>query len=137
MKRAGKVSLLLVLALLLSLGLTASVWAQPTKQGLKDMNMTPEQAAKIFDLMEKLHADTVSLRKQIFVKAAELESLMKSKEPDKNAIEAKKKELNALNDQFREKMTAFLLKAKKIAPNFNLGLHPIKVRPPSPSAPAK
>ena len=35
------------------------------------MNLTPEQAAKIFDLMEKMHADTVDLRKQMMVKHAE------------------------------------------------------------------
>ena len=29
------------------------------------MNLTPEQAGKIFDLMEKMQADTAGLRKQI------------------------------------------------------------------------
>ena len=82
MKESGKLSLLLVLALALSLGLAASVWAQPMGKGVGPgpgtMNLTPEQAGKIFDLMEKLDADTVDLRKQLMVKHAELAALWKA-----------------------------------------------------------
>ncbi len=83
MKKAGKISLLLSLALALSLGLAGSVWAQaqPMGKGMghgpEMMNLTPEQAAKIFDLMEKMHADTADLRKQMMVKHAELAALWK------------------------------------------------------------
>jgi len=77
MKKAGKLSLLPVLALALSLGLTASVWAQPMGKGMGQgagmMNLTPEQAGKIFDLKEKMHTDTAGLRRQIMVKPAALE----------------------------------------------------------------
>ena len=69
--------MLLVLALALSLGLAVSVWAQPMGKGKGQgmMNLTPEQAGQIFDLKEKLHADTVGLRKQMMVKHAELAAL--------------------------------------------------------------
>ena len=126
MKKSGKLSLLLVLALALSLGLAASVWAQPMGKGMGHgpgmMNLTPEQAGKIFDLKEKMHADTAGLRKQMMVKHAELAALWKAEKPDQTAIQAKQKELNALRDQMQEKMTAFRLEAKKIAPNFDMGM---------------
>ena len=131
MQKSGKLSLLLVLALSLSLGLAASVWAQPKGpkgkgmgHGPGMMNLTPEQAGKIFDLKEKLHADTAGLRKQMMIKHAELAALWKAETPDQNAILAKQKELNALRDQMQEKMTAFQFEAMKIVPNFRLGMGP-------------
>ena len=82
LKKSGKLPLLLVLALALSLGLVASVWAQPMGKGMGPvpgmMNLTPEQAGKIFDLNEKMYADTASLRRQMMVKHAELAALWKA-----------------------------------------------------------
>ena len=82
MQKSGKLSLLLVLALALSLGLAASVWAQPMGKGMGPgpgmMNLTPDQAGKIFDLMEKMQAETAGLRKQMMVKHAELAALWKA-----------------------------------------------------------
>jgi Spy/CpxP family protein refolding chaperone len=119
MKNAGKVSLLLVLALAL---LAASVWAQPMGKGMGRgmMTLTPEQASKIFDLKEKFLVDTAGLRKQIMVKQAELAALWAAEKPDQNAIVAKQKELNALRDQMQEKMTALQFEAMKIAPGCNM-----------------
>ncbi len=118
--------MLLVFGLALSLGLAASVWAQPTDKGMGPgpgmMNLTPEQAAKIFDLKEKMYADTIGLRKQMMIKHAELEALFKAEKPDQNAIQAKQKELNALGDQLQEKMSACQSEAKKIAPDFDMGM---------------
>ena len=117
---------MLVLALALSLGLAASVWAQPMGKGKGPgpgmMNLTPEQAAKIFDLKEKMYADTTGLRKQLVVKHAELAALLKAEKPDQKAIQAKQKELGALTDQMQEKMKAFRLEAKKIVPDFDMGM---------------
>ena len=117
----------LVLALALSLGLVASVWAQPMGQGMGHghgmMNLTPEQAGKIFDLNEKMYADT-ALRRQMMVKHEELAALLKAEKPDQNAIQGKQKELKALGDQILEKMTASRLEAKKIAPDFDMGPGP-------------
>ena len=120
--------MLLVLALALSLGLVASVWAQPMGKGMGHgpgmMNLTQEQAGKIFDLNEKMYADTASLRRQMMVKHAELAALLKAEKPDQNAIQAMQKELTALGDQVQEKMTASRLEAKKIAPDFDMGAGP-------------
>ncbi len=55
-------------------GLAASAWAQPMGKGMGHrpgmMNVTPEQASQLFDLKEKMHADTAGLRKQMMVKRA-------------------------------------------------------------------
>ena len=124
MKKAGKISLLLVLTLALSLGLTASVWAQPKGKGMAPgiKTLTPEEAGQIFDLKEKLHTDTAALRKQMMVKHAELAALWAAEKPEESAIQAKQKELNALRDQMQEKMTAFEFEAKKIAPSYHVGM---------------
>ena len=126
MQKSGKLSLLLVLALALSLGLAGSVWAQPMGKGMGPgpgmMNLTPDQAGKIFDLMEKMQDDTAGLRKQMMVKHAELAALWKAGGAEQNAIEAKQKELNALRDQMQEKTAAYRLEAKKIAPDFDMGM---------------
>lgn len=126
MMKSGKLLLLLVLGLGLSLGLAASVWAQPMVKGMGPslgmMNLTPDQAAKIFDLREKMYADTVGLRKQGVIKHAELAALLRAKKPDQNAIQAKQKELEALAVQMQKKITAFQLEAKKIAPDFDMGM---------------
>jgi hypothetical protein len=104
--------------------LAGSVGAQPGGKGHGPgmMNLTPEQAGKIFDLKEKMHADTAGLRKQMMVKHAELAALWKAEKPDQNAITAKQKELNGLRDQMQEKKNAFRIEAKKIDPNFAMGM---------------
>jgi len=124
MKKAGRISLLLVLTLALSLGLAASVWAQPEGKGMAPgiKTLTPEEAGKIFDLREKLHTDTAALRTQMMVKHAELAALWAAEKPEESAIQAKQKELNALRDQMQEKMTAFEFEAKKIAPSYHVGM---------------
>ncbi len=117
---------MLALGLALSLGLAASVWAQPMGKGKEPspgmMNLTPEQAAKIFDLNEKMYADTAGLRKQGMIKQAELAALCKAEKPDQNAIQAKQKEVDALTGQMQEKVAAMRVEAKKIAPDFDMNM---------------
>ena len=86
------------------------------------MNLTPDQAGKIFDLMEKMQAETTDLRKQLMVKHAELAAMWKAGGAEQNAIQAKQKELNALRDQMQEKTAVYRLEAKKIAPDFDMGM---------------
>jgi Spy/CpxP family protein refolding chaperone len=92
-----------LLALALSGGLAASVWAQFMGKAMGQvpgmMNLTPDQAYKVFDLKEKMHTDTAGLRKQMMIKHAELAALRKMGKPDQTAIQAKQKELNVLRDQ--------------------------------------
>ena len=125
MKKVGKVSLMLALTLSLGLGLAMSAWAQPMGKGHGPgmmMNVTPEQAEKLFDLKEKFHADTSALRKQMWIKRAEMAALWKAEKPDEKAIQAKQKEISAVKDQLQQKMITFRVEAKKIAPDFHFGM---------------
>jgi len=119
--KATKMSLVMVLALALSLSLASSSWARPRGGGRGGgpgaMNLSPEQAGKLFDLKHKFMNDTAEVRKQMVVKRAELKALWKAEKPDEKAIVAKQKELNALRGQLQEKSVAFRLEAHKIAPH--------------------
>ena len=74
--KTSKISLVVLLAMTLSLGLAASS-ARPCGGGMGGgkgcgmmgaMNLSPEQAGKLFDLKEKMRNDTVDQRKQMMVK---------------------------------------------------------------------
>jgi zinc resistance-associated protein len=118
--KATKMSLVMVLALALSLSLASSSWARPRGGGWGGghgaMNLSPEQAGKLFDLKHKFMNDTAEVRKQMVIKRAELAALWKAEKPDEKAIVAKQKEINALRGQLQEKSVAFHLEARKIAP---------------------
>jgi Spy/CpxP family protein refolding chaperone len=130
MKPFGKRSVLLALTLVLAVGLAAVVWAEAPKgmpQGPMamhhgyqchhgHMNLTPDQAAKLFDVKEKFRTDTAALRKQLFVGKAELAALWKAETPDGNAIVAKVKALSPLKEQLMEKRVLFRLEVRKIVP---------------------
>jgi len=128
--KTTKISIVVVLALALTLGLAASSWARPGGGGMGGgmgcgmmgaMNLSPDQAGKLFDLKEKFRNDTAAARKQMMVKHAELAALWKSATPDEKAIVAKQKELNVFRDQMQEKKVAFQLEARKIAPELAQG----------------
>ncbi len=158
MKPFGKRSLLLALTLVLAVGLAAVVWAEGPKgmpQGPGPMMMqhghgcrhghmklTPDQAAKLFDVKEKFRTDTAALRKQLFVGKAELGALWKAETPDGNAIVAKIKELSPLKEQMMEKRVLFRLEVRKIVPKPPMktgmgegcGMGPVAMGPGSPPA---
>lgn len=120
--KASKMSLVVLLTLALTLSLAASSWARGGMGGgmgcgmMGAMNLSPDQAGKLFDLKQKFMNDTADVRKQMVVKHAELAALWKAETPDEKAIVAKQKELNALRGQMQDKSVAFRLEARKIAP---------------------
>jgi zinc resistance-associated protein len=120
-----KITLAALLALVLTLGLAASSWAGPWGGGrgcgMGAMNLSPEQAGKLFDLKQKFMTDTAEVRKQMVIKHAELAALWKAETPDDKAIVAKQKELNTLRGQMQEKSVAFRLEARKISPQLARG----------------
>ena len=120
MKRA-RIPVMLVLALVLSLGLASTSYARMGMggcgpHGMGMMNLTPEQAGQMFDLKQKFMNDTAALRKQMVMKRAEMAALWQAETPDQNNIKAKQKELSALRDQMQEKAMAFRLEARNICP---------------------
>jgi zinc resistance-associated protein len=124
--KVSKTSLVVLLTLALTVGLAASSWARPWGGGMGcgmmgAMDLTPDQAGKLFDLRQKFMNDTAEVRKQKMVKKAELAALWKAEKPDEKAIVAKQKELTALRGQLQEKSVAFRLEARKIAPQLAQG----------------
>ncbi len=105
-----------LLMLALVLGLSTAAWAQPFRCGFRGMNLTPEQAGQLFDLKQKFMDETASIRKGLWVKRAEMAALWKAENPDQAKITAKQKEIGALREQLQEKMVAFRIQARKIAP---------------------
>jgi Spy/CpxP family protein refolding chaperone len=118
--KKSKISLVVLLALALSLGLAASSWARPWGgpggMGPGFMNLSPEQAGKLFDLRQKFLNDTAKVRKQMCINRVELMQLWRTEKPNEKAIQAKQKTLNDLRGQLQEKATAFRFEARKIAP---------------------
>ncbi len=126
--KTSKISLVAVLALSLTLGLAASSMAGPGRGmgggmggGNCAMNLSPDQAGKFFDLKEKFHNDTASVRKQMMIKRAELGALQRAATPDQAAITAKQAEIKALWAQMKDKRTAFQAEAGKISPDLAKG----------------
>jgi zinc resistance-associated protein len=121
----ARLSLVLMLALVLSLSLASSSWARMGMGGGPGaMNLTPEQAGQLFDLRQKFMNETTNLRKEMWLKKAELAALWRAEAPDEKQIRAKQKEMNALKDQMQEKALAFRMQARKIAPQGAMGMGP-------------
>lgn len=124
-----KVIRLVILALVLTLGLTASALAGPWGRGCwggfwGGPPLTPEQSTQIFNLKQKFYNDTANLRRQMVQKRAELAALWQAPTPDQAKIAAKQKELNALRDQMQQKGLDFQMQARKIAPGAAMGPGP-------------
>jgi zinc resistance-associated protein len=118
-----RIPLMLLVALTLTLGVTAPSFAQkgmgPKGMGPgcpPGMGLSPEQAGQMFDLRHKFMNETADLRKQMVMKRAEMAALWKAETPDQNLIRAKQKEMNALRDQMQEKMLAFKMQVRQVCP---------------------
>jgi zinc resistance-associated protein len=121
--KASKKTLVVLLALALSVGLAATAWAGPWGGGwgCGMMNLNPEQSGKLFDLRQKFLDDTAKVRKQMFITRSELAKLWQASKPDEKAIIAKQKELNNLRSEMQAKGVAFMVAARQIDPQFGYG----------------
>jgi Spy/CpxP family protein refolding chaperone len=106
----------MAVAALLVVAVALPAAAQPGRGWGPGPRLTPEQTAQVFELRQKFLNDTAALRKEMFVKRAELMALWQAETPDEKAITAKLKELNALKGQLLEKGVAHRLALQKIAP---------------------
>ncbi len=98
------------LALFLVLVLAGAAPAQPRKGHRRGPGLTPEQVAQAFDLRQNFLKDTTALRRQMWIKGAELAALWRAEKPEAKLILAKQKEINALRGQLQEKAVALRLK---------------------------
>jgi Spy/CpxP family protein refolding chaperone len=119
--RTACVPVLLLAALVISLGAVDPTWARGGGWGCMNANVTPEQSAQLFDLKQQFMNDTAGLRKQMMVKRTELAALWQNATPDQNQIQAKQQEINALRDQLQVKRTAFQSQNQQICPQAGMG----------------
>ncbi len=81
---------------------------------LSQLNLTPEQTAKINALREANLREMKPLRDKMFIKRGDLKLLWLQTNPDQNKIMAAQKEIRALRDQMQDKMTVFRLETLKV-----------------------
>jgi len=86
----------------------------PDISALSQLNLTPEQTAKINALREANLRDTKSLKDKMFSKRGDLKLLWLQTNPDQEKITAAQKEIRALRDQMQDKITAYRLEVLKV-----------------------
>ena len=84
-------------------------------------NMSETQRTELEKLEQKYTNDTIKLREQIWTKAAELDSLLNTSEPDPNKARALQAEISDLKAKMAENRVSFQLEARKIAPDARFG----------------
>ncbi|MGO9138996.1 MAG: Spy/CpxP family protein refolding chaperone [Syntrophales bacterium] len=86
----------------------------PGRSVLSQLNLTPEQTAKINAIREANLRDMKPLKDKMFSKRGDLRLLWLQTNPDQNKIMAAQKDIRALRDQMQDKMTAYRLEVLKV-----------------------
>jgi Spy/CpxP family protein refolding chaperone len=86
----------------------------PDRSVLSQLNLTPEQTAKVNALREANLRDTKPLKDKMFSKRGDLRLLWLQTNPDQNKIMAAQKEIRSLRDQMQDKMTVYRLEVLKV-----------------------
>ena len=86
----------------------------PDTSVLSQLNLTPEQTAKINALREANLNDTKPLKDKLFSKRGDLKLLWLQANPDKDKILAVQKEIRVLRDQMQDRMTTQRLEMLKV-----------------------
>ncbi len=79
-----------------------------------NLNLSKDQLSKMWQLREKYHNDTQTLRYELFQKALELRTVYADPNANDAAILVKHKEVSALRQQMEDKMVQFKLEQRKI-----------------------
>ena len=79
-----------------------------------NLNLSKEQAEKMWQLKEKFHTDTQAIRFELFQKRMELKTLYADPKATDAAIIAKQKEVDVVKQKFRDKMVLFKLDQRKV-----------------------
>lgn len=80
----------------------------------KDLNLTKEQAERMWQLKDKFYNDTKSLRYNLFRKNFELKGLYDDPNVQDATILSKQKEIHALRAQLQDKRAEYKLAQRKI-----------------------
>ena len=79
-----------------------------------NLNLTKEQAEKMWQIKEKFHNDTQSMRYELFQKKFELRKLYADPNTDETTILSKQKEISTLQQKLQDKMAQLRLEQRKI-----------------------
>jgi zinc resistance-associated protein len=79
-----------------------------------NLNLSKEQADKMWQIKEKFHNDTQALRHELFQKKFELRTLYADPKAEEATILAKQKELNSLHQKMFDKMSQFKIEQRRI-----------------------
>ena len=119
MKKAS----IIIIAVLVSLALAASVYAAPSgdkpgydkKLGFKKyLNLSDEQLAKMKDLRNRFRNETRDLRYGLAIKRLEMRKLFTDPKTDDATLLAKQKEISKLRQQLSEKKAQMKSEWRKI-----------------------
>ena len=78
--------------------------------------LTPDQRTQLDQLDRKFYEDTAGLRKDLWDKSYELNTILNSENPDPAKVNALNKEINDLRTKLQEKRLNYQLEARKIVP---------------------
>ena len=94
-----------------------------TPYGPGNEALTPDQRTQLDQLDKKFYEDTANLRKDLWDKSYELNTILNTENPDPAKVNALNKEINDLRAKLQEKSLNYRLEARKIVPEtaFNGG----------------
>ena len=89
-----------------------SCWGYDRSYG----NLNREQRMKLEELDKKFYEETSGFKNEIWAKSAELNSLLRSTDPDPEKVRALQRELSELRAKMDDSRLSYELEARKILP---------------------
>jgi len=86
-----------------------------------DVNLTTEQREQLEALDKKYYDETTQLRKDLWDKRTELDTVLNAADPDMNKAKAIQNELSDIQAKLAEKRLEYQVEAQKINPNARYG----------------
>jgi hypothetical protein len=83
--------------------------------------ITPEQRTQLDQLDRQFYDETADLRKDLWNKSFELNTILNGTDPDIEKVKALNKEINDLRGKLNEKSLNHQLEARKVTPDSQLG----------------
>ena len=97
----------------------------PMMDWASQLNLTPEQAAKLQDLREAFLRDTLTWRNELLIKRFDLRDLLRNPQSDSQAILNKQREISDLESKIQERGILLQIELRKV-----LTPEQIKLLPP-------
>jgi zinc resistance-associated protein len=84
-------------------------------------SISPEQKTQLEQLDRRFYDETVELRKNLWNKSTELNTVLSTTDPDREKVKTLNKEVNDLRAKLDEKSLNYELEVRKIAPELRFG----------------